>query len=213
MISTMGDILTQLGQVAAIILGFYLLVNILIGLAFTVVFMFAFSWVGSKAELIKKLRPTVESVNAAIKNPQGVTAMGTAPANKLVQVVHSVQAIAIPQKIEGVDHSVHEIEQKVNQGADRVASTVIEIRARTVQVQGVVKAFFLPGLTRKRKSRVEVLKAAADETQPMLIDGDASSLQLPSAREPVAALNAPVSDGNAQPSTTGFGSTGNASHT
>jgi len=211
--SIMSDILTQLGQAAAIILSIYLFVNILIGLAFALVFMFAVAWVGEKAELIKKLRPTVKSVNEAIKNPED-----GASSNKLVEVVHSIQKAAIPQKIEGVQHSVQGVEQKVNQGADRVAGALIEFRARTAQAQGVLKAFFLPGLTRRRPDRYALLEAATGASERSLEDGASASLppsssSLQAAPAPLSLAEPGVSDRNkrARVASAGDGSTGNAS--
>lgn len=214
--SIMSDILTQLGQAAAIILSIYLLVNILIGLAFALVFMFAVAWVGEKAELIKKLRPTVKSVNEAIKNPED-----GASSNKLVEVVHSIQKAAIPQKIEGVQHSVQGVEQKVNQGADRVAGALIEFRARTVQAQGVLKAFFLPGLARRsprRPYRYALPEAAPGASERSLEDGASASLPpssswLEASPAPLSLAEPGVSDRNkrARVASAGDGSTGNAS--
>ncbi len=211
--SIMSDILTQLGQAAAIILLIYLFVNILIGLAFALVFMFAVAWVGEKAELIKKLRPTVKSVSEAIKNPED-----GASSNKLVEVVHSVQKVAIPQKIEGVQHGVQGVEQKVNRGADRVAGALIEFRARTVQAQGVLKAFFLPGLTRRRPHRYALPEAATGASERSLEDGASASLppsssSLPAAPAPLSLAEPGASEGNkrARVASAGDGSTGNAS--
>jgi hypothetical protein len=220
MTSIMGDtLLAQLGQVAAIILAIYLLINILIGLVFALVFMFAVGWVGEKAELIKKLRPTVESVNSAIKNPEAATSPHGADgsSNKLVQVVHSIQGVGITQKIEGVEHGVQSVEQKVGQGADRVASTVIELRARTAQAQGVLKALFLPGLTRKSTDYYALSEGA---TERSLINGasmsppQASPSELPVAPEPLSLASPDKSndDRRVQVASTGDGSTGNASH-
>jgi len=210
--SIMSDILTQLGQAAAIILSIYLFVNILIGLAFALVFMFAVAWVGEKAELIKKLRPTVKSVNEAIKNPAD-----GASSNKLVEVVHSIQKAAVPQKIEGVQHGVQGVEQKVNQGADRVAGALIEFRARTVQAQGVLKAFFLPGLTRRRPYRFALPEAATGASERSLEDGASASLppsssSLPAAPAPLSLAEPGASEGDkrARVASAGDGSTGNA---
>jgi hypothetical protein len=189
----MGDILTQLGQVAAIILLIYLLVNILIGLVIAVIFMFAVAWVGDKAELIKKLRPTLESVNVAIKNPEAAT--GEA-ANGLVKVVHSIQSAAIPQKIEGIEHGVLSVEEKVGQGADRVASAVIEFRARTAQAQGVLKALFLPGLTRKSPYRHALPEVALGVSEQSLRES-AGTPQLPAAPAPLSLVGPEdMTDGN-----------------
>jgi hypothetical protein len=171
----LSDLLAQLGQVAAIILGIYMLVNILIGLVFAVVFMFAVSWIAEKAELIKKLRPTVISVNAAIQDPESTASDGTQMSNKLVQAVHSVQSIQIPQKVENVREQAQAVEKKVDDGASSVARTVIEFRARTAQAQGVVKAFFLPGLTKRSTHRYELIEALKGEAGMPLSNGAARS--------------------------------------
>jgi hypothetical protein len=212
MMFVMGDVLSQLGQVAAIILLIYLLVNILIGLVIAVVFMFAVAWVRDKAELVKKLRPTLESVNAAIKNPEAATGES---ANGLVKVVHSIQSVAISQKIEGVEHSVQSIEEKVGQGADRVASAVIEFRARTAQAQGVLKALFLPGLTRRSPYR-HVLPEVALGVSEQTLRESAGTPQLPAAPAPLSLVGPEdVTDGNKreQVAAKRGGSTGNASRT
>jgi hypothetical protein len=193
MMFVMSDILTQIGQVAAIILLIYLLVNILVGLALAVVFMFAVAWVGEKAELIKKLRPTITSVNEAIRNPEA--AKGES-ANGLVKAVHSIQSVAIPQKIEGVEHRVQSVEQKVGQGADRVVGALIEFRARTAQAQGVVKAFFLPGLTRKSPYR-HVLPEVALGVSEQSLRESADTPELPAAPAPLSlAMPEDMTDGN-----------------
>jgi len=48
---------------------------------------------------------------------------------------------------------VHTIDKQVDQGSERVTKAVIEFRARTVQVQTIVKAFFLPGLVKREAVR------------------------------------------------------------
>ena len=184
MITVTGDILVQLGYAAAIILLIYLFVNILIGLALAVGLMFATAWVGEKAELLKKLRPTIRNVNEALRNPESVKAES---AHGLVKVIHSIQSAAIPQKVEGVEHSVQSVEQKVNQGADRVAGAMIEFRARTAQVQGVLKAFFLPGLTRKSPYQHVIPEVAMGVSEQSLRES-ADTPELPAAHSAPAPL-------------------------
>ena len=193
MMTIMGDILIQLGQVAAIILLIYLFVNILLGLALAVGLMFGVAWVGDKAELIKKLRPTIRSVNEAIRNPEAIQ-VGTA--NGLVKAVHTIQSVALPQKLEGVEHSVQSVEQKVGQGADRVAGAMIEFRARTAQAQGVLKAFFLPGLTRKSPYRHVMPEIAMGVSEQSLRES-ADTPELPAAPAPLMLVEPEDrSDGN-----------------
>lgn len=193
MLTVTGDLLIQLGQVAAIILLIYLLVNILLGLALAVGLMFGVAWVGDKVELIKKLRPTIRDVNEALRNPEAVKAES---AQGVVKVIHSIQSAAIPQKIEGVEHSVQSVEQKVGQGADRVAGAMIEFRARTAQAQGVLKAFFLPGLTRKSPYR-HVLPEVALGVSEQSLRESADTPELPAAPTPLLPVTADdMSDGN-----------------
>jgi hypothetical protein len=45
---------------------------------------------------------------------------------------------------------MHAFDKKVEQSTDRVANAVIEFRARTVQVQTIVKVFLLPHMMRPR---------------------------------------------------------------
>ncbi len=181
MVTVAGDVLIQLGYAAAIILLIYMLVNILLGLALAVGLMFATAWVGDKAQLIKKLRPTIRDVNEALRNPEAVSGES---AQGLVKVIHSVQSAAIPQKVEGVEQRVQAVEQKVGQGADRVAGAMIELRARTAQAQGVLKAFFLPGLTRKSPYR-HVLPEVAMGVSEQSLRESADTPELPAAPSPL----------------------------
>jgi hypothetical protein len=141
----LSDVLAPWGQAAAIILAIYLFVNILIGLALTAAIMFVFAWARGKVELIKKIRPTVDMLNQALANPESVHPTGRAQ-EQLVQVIERVQAVDVPHKLIDVQHQVEAAGAKVDQGADRVAEALIEVRARTAMVRGMAKAFFLPGL-------------------------------------------------------------------
>jgi hypothetical protein len=152
----LAPVLAPWGQAAAIILAIFLFVNILVGLAFTIALAFLFAWVRDKAELIKKLRPTIDAVNQAIIAPEDVevkVVTDTASANqhRLAEVVQRVRGLEIPQKLEQVQHQAQSISTRVDQQADRVAETMIEIRARTVMVKGMLKAFFLPGLVYRER--------------------------------------------------------------
>ncbi|HZU69852.1 MAG TPA: hypothetical protein VFA09_21460 [Ktedonobacteraceae bacterium] len=149
-----GDPLAPWGQAAAILLGLYMFIYILIGLALAAGLMFAFTWVHQKTELIKKLRPTVESVNHSLEEGnKGVLPPPEPGENKIVRAVGQVPMQAT------------KIEKKIDQGSERVAQAVIEFRARTVMVQQMAKAFFLPGLT-KRDSHPELEKAGITFKSP-----------------------------------------------
>src|SRR5437870_3557071 len=139
-----SDPLAMWGHIAAIILLIYLLVFILIGLALAFVLLVGMTWVREKVELIKMIRPTVNSVN---KTTQAAIA-GTLPEakddeNKLIRTAAEIPAYA------------HEIETKVDQVSDRVASAVIEFRARSMMAKSMLKAFFVPGLAHRTQAQLE----------------------------------------------------------
>ncbi len=149
-----GDPLAPWGQASAIILALYMFVYILIGLAVSAALMFGFAWVRQKAELIKKLRPTVESVNHSLEEAnKGELPPPRLGENKVVRAIAEV-----PMR-------VTTIEKKVDEGSERVAHAVIEFRARTVMVKEIAKAFFLPGLAH-RDSRSQLEEAGIDFKSP-----------------------------------------------
>jgi len=132
-----NPILATMGQIAAIVICLFVLIFVLLAVAFNVLMTFAMTWVREKVDLIKMLRPTVESINKTTE----LVSQGGAPTvseNTIVRAVASLPA------------NVHAIDKKVEQATDRAASTIIEFRARTVQVQTVLKAFLLPSLMRRK---------------------------------------------------------------
>jgi hypothetical protein len=131
------------GQIAAIVICLFTFLLVVVSLALHFALAFAFTWVRDKAELIKKPRPGLESVNKATEAAlEGVEP--TAIENPVVRTVATV-----PVKVQAA-------EQKVDQVSDRVAGTLIELRARTFQAQAIARAFFAPGLIR-RKSAPELV--------------------------------------------------------
>ena len=149
-----GDPLAPWGQAAAILLSLYMFVYILIGLAVSAALMFGLYWVRQKTELIKKLRPTVESVNHTLEEANKGELPPPGPdENKIVRTIAEVPL------------TVTKIEKKVDEGSERVAHAVIEFRARTEMVKQVAKAFFLPGLTR-RTPRSQLAEAGVDFKSP-----------------------------------------------
>ncbi len=137
-----SDPLAPWGQAAAILIGLYLFIVVLIGLVLALVLMLGLGWVQQKSQLIKRLRPTVESVNTTSE----AALAGKLPPpgdsdNKLVRTVAEVPEYA------------HIAEQKVEMVSDRVAHGVIEYRARTQMVKGMAKAFFLPGLMHRPQAQ------------------------------------------------------------
>jgi hypothetical protein len=138
----MSDLLATLGQAAAFILLLYLMVLILIGLALRLGLMLGMSWVREKAELIKRLRPTVDSVNTTTE----AAVRGVVPAQESNKVIRAVAELPV---------YVHTADQKVEQGSEKVADAVIEFRARTEMAKAVVKAFFSSGLKAPEKPALE----------------------------------------------------------
>src|SRR6266480_7631929 len=133
------DPLALWGQVAAIILLFYMFLFVIIGLAVALGLMLGLAWTRQKVVLIKRLRPTVDSVNttseAAIK---GTLPPAGSNDNKIVHTVAEVPAYT------------HTIEKKVEEGSDRVASAVIEFRARTEMAKTVIKSLYVTGIKHER---------------------------------------------------------------
>lgn len=131
-----NPILATGGQIAAIVIGLYAVLFIVIALVFNLVMAILLSWTREKAELVKMLRPTVDSLNKTAETMVD----GKQPSpndNKIIQVVAQGPA------------QVHKLDRQVEQTTDKAANAVIEFRARTIQVQTVVKAFFTPKLLRR----------------------------------------------------------------
>ncbi len=129
-------LLTSLGQIAAILIGLFAFIFFLLLIAFHVLMSFLTSWLREKAEMLKLLRPVVESVNVAHEEAE----RGIAPDGNQSPVVRVVATL--PGRLQSVD-------QKVERAANHVAGAVIEMRARAMQARAVAKAFFLPGLARR----------------------------------------------------------------
>jgi len=106
------------------------------------------------------LRVIVENVDNTIDSPSNETLPATLESYKrldqALQAIHKVQSVQVVEKAKNTQKQVESIEKKVEPIADRIADGVIEFRARTVMAQGMLKAFFLPGLI-KLKPRGPVL--------------------------------------------------------
>lgn len=130
-----NSVLATLGQIAAIVICLFVLIFVLLAVAFNVLMAFVMTWVSEKVNIIKMLRPTVESINKASES----VSQGVAP---------TANENAIVRRVASLPTNMHAVGQKVEQSTDRIANTVIEFRARTVQIQTIIKAFFLPGVMR-----------------------------------------------------------------
>jgi len=188
-----SDPLTTLGQVSAIIMLIFMLISTLVSMALVVALLFGISWLREKVKLVKQLRPVVDSVNA---NSQAA-AKGALPAPTGNENAAEKVARATAQ----VPAYARSIEEKVEQGSDRVAGAVIEFRARTVMVKGTLKALFLPGLNnRPKRARLPGARNISALEEGQRDDAAAKIAEPPalraiaapdSAGQPVAASNAP----------------------
>jgi hypothetical protein len=138
-----GSPLPELGQIAAIIILVYMFFLIVIGAAIAVVLALCMQWVREKAELIKRLRPTVDSVNTTTKAAEAGKLPPADDSNKVVRTIAEVPVY------------VKTIDDKVEQGSERVAEAVIEFRARAMMATQMLKAFFLPGLKPRARTSLE----------------------------------------------------------
>jgi hypothetical protein len=124
-------VLAGFGQTAAIIICLFLLVFILLTVVFALLMVFATAWVREKSNLIKMLRPTVDSVNKTSE----AAIQGQPPADDKNTIVRTIAKVPV---------GIHAADKKVEEVTDKVAHGAIEFRARTIQVQTVVKAFLFP---------------------------------------------------------------------
>lgn len=134
------------GQAAAFIIALYVFISIVIGLVLVAALMFLLAWLREKSELIKKLRPAVNELNQALAASwRGDPLPAEMADNRLVKAISQVPKVAatLPEKASN-------LEQRVEHGSERVAGAVIEFRARTQQAKAMARAFFLPGLSRRR---------------------------------------------------------------
>lgn len=160
----MSNAVAPWGQAGAIVLLLYLFIVILVGLGLAAAMMLAFAWIREKAELFRKVRPLVDELNQAVKAAKrGEPLPREIASNKLISTV-----VQVPKMAATLPDKASNIEQKVEQGSGRVADVVIELHARTKMAKGVLKAFFLPGLTRPRPV-IPVQQAVTPEREQEII--------------------------------------------
>lgn len=147
------------GPIAAIVIGLYIVVFIVLALAISALAALLAYFVRQKADIIKMLRPTVDAVNKTTEAVQ----KGIPPSDSESPLIRSIAQA--PERVQQLD-------KQVDQLSNRVVQAAIEFRARTMQVEAVAKAFFLPG-------------AARSELEPASHDGVLKSSELPLLAEPV----------------------------
>jgi hypothetical protein len=167
----MNPLLESAGQIAAIIICVFALVFIILAVAFNLALAFGMSWLREKIQLIKMLRPTVESVNKATES----TLQGIPPdrnENAIIRTASSIPA------------TLQNLEKKVDESTDKVVDTMIEFRARTAQVKTIIKAFILPSSMGRKpeptadKAEVEVYHPSDQmvlEERPTTVSVDSPS--------------------------------------
>jgi hypothetical protein len=161
------DLVTMLGRIAAIILSLYLFIFVVFLLVVSVLLAYGNAWLRDQVGLLKKLRLFAQNIDTTIHAASSETLPATMELDsRVVQVIRTVQSSQVVQKVKDAQRQVSTIEKKVEPGADRVADAVIEFRARTVMVQGVLKAFFLPGLTKQKPRSPLMLQTAPGSPEP-----------------------------------------------
>lgn len=165
------------GQAAAIILCIFLLISVILMLAINLGLAFVLAWIREKANVIKLLRPTVDSVN---KSSEAALQGKEIEAIEESKVAHTVAALP---------GSVYNIDQTVHQASSKVANAAIEFRARTAQAQAIVMTFLAPNAYRQKEMRPESdgrMPVAGVESSKIAEEVKVVEKQKAPARAPVA---------------------------
>jgi len=166
------DLLTTLGRIAALILVIYVFLFAVLLVAASLILLYGNEWFREKVGLLQQLRVILQNVDATIHSPTSEPLPASLEADnrlgQVLQAIHKAQSVQVVEKAKNMQKQVDSIEKKVEPVADRIADGVIEFRARTVMAQGMLKAFFLPGLV-KLKSRGPVLLAEELTTDRLLV--------------------------------------------
>ncbi len=129
LVLAVNPIIATIGQISAIIICLFIFIFVLLAVAFNLAMAFGLGWVREKANLIKMLRPVVDSVNHASER----AAHGSDPAENKNPVVRAVATV--PAQMNTID-------KKVEETTDRVTNVAIEGRARVEQGKAIVQTFF-----------------------------------------------------------------------
>ena len=196
------DLLTTLGRIAALVLVIYVFLFALLFFVGSLLLLYGNAWLREKIGLLQQLRSIIENIDTAIHSPSSETLPATLePDNRLgqaLQAIHMAQSVQVVEIAKNTQKQVDSIEKKVEPVADRIAEGVIEFRARTVMVQGMLKAFFLPGLI-KLKPHSPLLLPEAIETDSSVtteVPPVGSSLPDVSSNVVVTQLNSPGKGAN-----------------
>lgn len=176
-----ADLVAQLGQIGAIIVALYFFLIVVILIVVSLLLVYLNAWLRQQVRLVHQLRSIIENIDTALHAPSSETLPAVLePDNRLgqaLQAIHKVQSVQVVQLAQNTQKQVDSIGKRVEPVADRIADGVIEFRARTVMVQGMLKAFFLPGSI-KPKSQSPLLLPPLLPTgvpvNPEIAAGDAS---------------------------------------
>jgi hypothetical protein len=160
------DLLTTLGRIAALVLVIYVFLFALLFFVGSLLLLYGNAWVRDKVGLLHQLRSIVESIDTTIHTPVDESLPAALePDNRfgqVLQAIHTVQSVQVVEIAKNTQKQVNNIEKRVEPVADRIADGVIEFRARTVMAQGILKAFFLPGMVKLNPPGTLLLPEAKD---------------------------------------------------
>ncbi len=176
------DLLTTLGRIAALVLVIYVVLFAVLFFVGSLLLLYANAWIRDKVALLHQLRTIVESIDTVLHTPPHES-LPTAlePDNRfgqVLQAIHTAQAVEVVEMARNAQKQVNTIEKRVEPVADRIADGVIEFRARTVMAQGMLKAFFVPGMVKLKPQEPLLLPKATDVERsiPAEISVDGSTL-------------------------------------
>src|SRR6266702_3397999 len=176
------DLLTTLGRIAALVLVIYVFLFAVLFFVGSLLLLYGNAWVRDKVGLLRQLRSVVESIDAAIHTPPTESLPASLETDtrlsQALQAIHMAQSVQVVEIAKNTQKQVNNIEKKVEPVADRIAGGVIEFRARTVMAQGMLKAFFLPGLVKRKPRKPLLLPEAIDieNSIPAEVSVEGSSL-------------------------------------
>ena len=191
------DLLTTLGRIAALVLVIYVFLFAVLFFVGSLLLLYGNAWVRDKVGLLHQLRSIVESIDTVIHTPPNESLPTKFEPDsrfgQVLQAIHTAQAVQVVEIAKNTQKQVNNIEKKVEPVADRIAGGVIEFRARTVMAQGMLKAFFLPGLVKRKPRKPLLLPEAIDieNSIPAEVSVEGSSLHDTSSNVVVTQLDPP----------------------
>ena len=198
-----NDLLTTLGRIAALVLVIYVFLFALLFFVGSLLLLYGNAWLREKIGLLQQLRSIIENIDTAIHSPSSETLPATLETdNRLgqaLQAIHMAQSVQVVEIAKNTQKQVDSIEKKVEPVADRIAEGVIEFRARTVMVQGMLKAFFLPGLIKLKPHSPLLLPEAIETDSSVTTEVPAVGSSLPDVSSNVVVTQLDPSGENVHP--------------